>query len=59
MEATEGMSREGNGRIRFVPHDPDRTVDALDAAGISYAEREVLIVKVLDEPGMGRWEVRQ
>ena len=53
------MSREGNGRIRFVPNDPDRTVDALDAAGISYAEREVLIVKVLDEPGMGRWEVRQ
>jgi hypothetical protein len=59
VEAIAGMSREGNSRIQFVPNDPNATAQALDAAGISYTNREVLIVKVLDEPGMGRWEVRQ
>ena|SRR5216683_2123804 len=52
VEAIEGMSQEGNSRIQFVPNDPDTTAQALDAAGISYAKREVLIVRVLDEPGM-------
>jgi len=52
VEAIEGMSQEGSSRIQFVPNDPDTTAQALDAAGISYAKREVLIVRVLDEPGM-------
>src|SRR5712691_5232738 len=52
VEAIEGMSREGSSRIQFVPNDPDTTAQALDAAGISYAMREVLIVRVLDEQGM-------
>src|SRR5262249_35389795 len=52
VEAIAGMSREGNSRIQFVPNDPNATAQALDAAGISYTKREVLIVNVLDEPGM-------
>ncbi len=52
VEAIEGMSREGKSRIQFVPNDPDGTAKALDAAGISFTKREVLIVTVLDEPGM-------
>jgi hypothetical protein len=34
-----------------VPNDPGKATSALDAAGIAYSTREVLIVKVLDEPG--------
>jgi hypothetical protein len=35
-----------------VANDSDKAARALATAGISYTEREVLIVKVLDEPGM-------
>jgi len=52
IEAILGTSREGHGFLQFVPNEPDRAAEALDAAGISYTKREVLIVKVLDEPGM-------
>jgi hypothetical protein len=52
IEAIHGMSREGRGFIHFVPNDPDKAAQALNAASISYTRREVLIVKVLDEPGM-------
>ncbi len=52
IEAIQGMSREGKSLIQFVPSEPDRAARALDAAGISYTSREVLVVKVLDEPGM-------
>ena len=41
----------GTGRVQSVPNDPDRTTRALDAAGVRYTKREVLIVRVLDEPG--------
>jgi hypothetical protein len=33
-----------------VPRDPDSAAHALDTAGIAYSKREVLIVKLLDEP---------
>ena len=52
IEAIQGMSREGHGFIHFVPRDPQQAARVLDAAGIGYSQREVLIVKVLDEPGM-------
>jgi hypothetical protein len=52
IEAIQGMSGEGRGRVQFVPNDPDRAAAGLDGAGIAYTKREVLIVKVLDEPGM-------
>jgi hypothetical protein len=53
IEAIQGTSREGKGFVvQFVPNDPDRTARALDAAGIAYRQREVLVIRVLDEPGM-------
>jgi hypothetical protein len=42
IEAIQGTSREGKGFIAL----------ALDAAGIAYRKREVLVVRVPDEPGM-------
>jgi hypothetical protein len=35
-----------------VPNQPDQAARALETQGIKYAKREVLVVKVLDEPGM-------
>ena len=52
IEAIQGASREGRGFIHFVPNDRDTAAAALDAAGIAYSEREVLVIRVLDEPGM-------
>jgi hypothetical protein len=51
IEAIQGMSHEGRESIvQFVPRDPDSAAHALDTAGIAYSKREVLIVKLLDEP---------
>jgi hypothetical protein len=52
IEAIQGASREGRGFIQFVPSDPDRAAHALDAAGVEYSRRDVLVVRVLDQPGM-------
>ena len=52
VEALQCMSREGVSIIQFVPGDAGKAAKALDAAGIPYTLREVLIVRVLDEPGM-------
>lgn len=52
IEAIQGTSREGKGFIQFVPSDEDKASCALDAAGMAYSKREVLIVRVLDQPGM-------
>ncbi len=52
IEAILGVSLDGKGAVQFVPNDPTKAARALDAAGISYTKREVLIVRVLDEPGM-------
>ena len=35
-----------------MPSDEERGALALDAARIAYSRREVLVVRVLDEPGM-------
>ncbi len=52
IEAIHGVSLEGTGAVGFVANDPNKAARALDAAGIRYTRREVLIVRVLDEPGM-------
>jgi hypothetical protein len=52
IEAIEGMSRDGKSLIRFLPREADGAARALDAAAIAYTRREVLVVRVLDEPGM-------
>jgi hypothetical protein len=51
IEAIHGKTREGKGFVEFIPDNIDRTARALQAAGIPYTTREVLIVRVLDEPG--------
>lgn len=52
IEAIAGSSRNGTSRVQFVCDAPDRATEGLMAAGIPYATREVLVVRVLDEPGM-------
>jgi hypothetical protein len=52
IEAIAGSSRDGISRVQFVCNAPDRATRGLEAAGIPYATREVLVVRVLDEPGM-------
>jgi hypothetical protein len=51
IEALQGNTRSGEGLVCFVPDSPDRARRALDAAGFRHTTREVLIVRVLDEPG--------
>lgn len=51
IEAVQGTSREGKSVIHFVPGDVDRAAAALEQSGITYTTREVLVVRVLDEPG--------
>ncbi|MBI1734207.1 MAG: ACT domain-containing protein [Candidatus Rokubacteria bacterium] len=51
IEAIQGMSRDGQSVVRFVPRDEAKARDVLAAAGIAYQTREILVVKVLDEPG--------
>jgi hypothetical protein len=52
IEAILGKSAGGAGVVQFVPNDPARAARALDAAGIAHTTREVVIVRVLNEPGM-------
>lgn len=53
IEAIQGMSGErAESVVHIVARDPDKAARALDAAGIAYRRREVLIVKILDEPAM-------
>jgi hypothetical protein len=51
IEAIHGNAREKSAIVQFVSNDQDKAARALDAAGIAYSRREVLIVRVLDEPG--------
>ena len=51
IEAIAGSSREGLTRVQFVCNAPDRAAQHLQAAGIAYTTRDVLVVRVLDEPG--------
>lgn len=51
LEAVQVFIQEGLGIVRLVPADPERARRALEALGIANTTREVLIVRVLDEPG--------
>lgn len=52
IKAIQGVSHAGWSIVQLVPHDPDQAAAALDAARIAYTQREVVIVRVLDQPGM-------
>jgi hypothetical protein len=51
IEAIAGRSGEGTSRVQFVCNAPARAAASLAAAGIAYTTREVIVVRVLDEPG--------
>ena len=51
IEALHGTSREQRSCVQFVPNEPHRAKSVLEASGIAFTEREVLVVRVLDEPG--------
>jgi hypothetical protein len=51
IEAILAVTREGEGIVRFVAVDATAAGRALDAAGFRYTRREVLLVRVLDQPG--------
>ena len=51
IEAIAGRSGEGTSRVQFICSGPARAAAKLEAAGIGYATREVIVVRVLDEPG--------
>ena len=52
VEAIAGTTRDGTSRVQFVCNAPERAAKGLAAAEIPYVTREVLVVRVLDEPGM-------
>ena len=52
IEAIQGTSGEGQAVLHVVVDDADRAAGVLAAAGIPSRRREVLVVRVLDEPGM-------
>jgi hypothetical protein len=52
IEAIHGLSFDGESVVQFIANDVAGTASALDAAGIAHTTREVLVVRVLDQPGM-------
>jgi hypothetical protein len=51
IEAIHGTGYGDTATVRFIPSDGDAAARALDRDRIPYTTREVLVVKVLDEPG--------
>jgi hypothetical protein len=52
IEAIQGTSGEGQAIVHVVADDADRAAHVLAAASVPSRRREVLVVRVLDEPGM-------
>jgi hypothetical protein len=52
IEAIQGTISGGHAVVRVVADDADRAARVLAAAGIPCRRRQVLVVRVLDEPGM-------
>ena len=52
IEAIQGLSHGADSVVQFVTNNPVKAALALTAASLAYSQREVLIVQVLDEPGM-------
>jgi hypothetical protein len=52
IDALQGFSDGAESRVQFVPNDADKAAKTLETAGIAFTQREVLIMEVLDQPGM-------
>jgi hypothetical protein len=52
IEAIQGSCRDGRACVQLVVNDPVGAARSLIRAAIPYRCRDVLVVKVLDQPGM-------
>lgn len=52
IDAIQGFSHEHESIVQVVPNNSELAAQALEAANIESTQREVLLVRVLDEPGM-------
>jgi hypothetical protein len=52
IDAIQGTSGHGASIVRLLADEPERAVRALDDAGVVYTTRDVVVVRVLDMPGM-------
>jgi hypothetical protein len=52
IEAIQGRSVTAESVVHFVTDNPDHAAHVLEEAHIGFTRREVLIVRVLDQPGM-------
>lgn len=52
IDAIHGRSGPAESVVHFITDPPDHAAHVLDDAGIAFTSREVVIVKVLDQPGM-------
>ncbi len=50
IEVAAGMGRRGEGLIRLVADDPDKARHVLSSLGISFEEKDVLVVDVGGHP---------
>jgi hypothetical protein len=52
IEAIQGRSGKTESVVHFITDNPDHAEHVLDEAHVPYRRRDVVIVKVLDQPGM-------
>ncbi len=54
IEAIQGRSGGTESVVHFITDNPDHAAHVLDEAHLPFTRRDVVIVKVLDQPGMLR-----
>jgi hypothetical protein len=52
IEAIQGRSGTSESVVHFLTDNPKHAAHVLDEAHVSFTQREVLIVRVLDQPGV-------
>jgi hypothetical protein len=52
IEAIQGRSGKTESVVHFITGNPEHAAHVLDEAHMPFTRREVVIVKVLDQPGM-------
>jgi hypothetical protein len=52
IEAIQGRSGKAESVVHFLTDNPSQTAHVLEEAHVPFTRREVLIVRVLDQPGM-------
>jgi hypothetical protein len=54
IDAIQGRSGKTESVVHFITDNPDHAAHVLDEAHMPFTRRDVVIVKVLDQPGMLR-----